>query len=479
MKYEPTYESPDALVGRTNGPFDVQRSFFQVKVPDLRGKNILKSTFYLATNLGPDCGTPIELWRTSAIGPKTSWLRQPRWLEKVTTSSPAAPCPLDFLLPWDVTPQIKDAVARGDEYITLGFKSADERTAGLRRIKTAHISGSGSPGIGTQYNTAPDPPSGLAQAGICGAAPVDRYVRTTTPALWATITDPDLRGGADRDLVSARFEWADESGVKIGEHVTRENSSGYVHCMTVPGGGLADGGTYKWRVRAENPWSYDDPRGAPVTGTDVSDWSEWRTFTVDTTAPAPPTITSSDFPANQTGGRVGLPGTFTFTQGDSTDVVSYEYELPPTPGRPSRGTLPVDDDGKATLTYIPVNTFSVRLTVMSVDRAGNKSRPVLYTFRPGPNNPPTVSSTTYPPGAAGGGVGVPGEFTFSANGVAEAATFRYVVRGETKETPVGADGTATVTITPAATGVTTLTVYSVTAAGNTLATTTYNFTVNG
>jgi hypothetical protein len=92
---------------------------------------------------------------------------------------------------------------------------------------------------------------------------------------------------------------------------------------------------------------------------------------------------------------------------------------------------------------------------------------------------PTVSSPDYPPNAGGGGVGVPGRFTFSANGSSDVVGFQY--GSDFPITYVAADragGSATIWITPNTYGVEKLVVKSVDAAGNTSAITTYQYFVN-
>ncbi|WP_338040848.1 LamG domain-containing protein [Nocardiopsis baichengensis] len=69
-----------------------------------------------------------------------------------------------------------------------------------------------------------------------------------------------------------------------------------------------------------------------------------------------------------------------------------------------------------------------------------------------PDTGPTVTSEDYPESdEAAGGVGEPGDFTFSANGVGDAAAYHYSVNDascSTKVEPAETGGDATVTITP-------------------------------
>ncbi|NUT92527.1 MAG: hypothetical protein HOY78_10900 [Saccharothrix sp.] len=95
------------------------------------------------------------------------------------------------------------------------------------------------------------------------------------------------------------------------------------------------------------------------------------------------------------------------------------------------------------------------------------SAPCLITADfTGPANPPTVTSAVYredagPPGD--GGVGVPGEFTFSAGGDQDVVAFDYEGGRVAADQP---GGSATVTVTPTAEGAASIEVHGVDRAGN-------------
>ncbi|UBU15889.1 hypothetical protein [Nonomuraea gerenzanensis] len=474
VPYEPTWDGDDdAVVGRTNQPRNITRAFFRVKVSSLAGKRVFRAGLSLGIRDGSDCGTQIEVWETTAIGPRTTWKRQPQWLRKLSTTTPQLICPSVLGISHSVTQAVQDAAARGDEYLTIGLRSADETVPGRRLYRTTSVTANPGPALVTVYNTAPDVPSELSVRSDCYGPAAGRHVRTATPTLRAAATDPDEVSSDEK--LRVRFEWADAAGTKLGEAVTLEESS--PHCVTVPAGQLTEGEAYTWRARTENRYRTEHPDGTGwLEDWDYSDWSSWQPeFTVDTTPPAQPLVSSTDFPQGRPGGRIGLPGTLTLSPNGSQDVASYAYSFSPGPA----GSVTALDDGTAVLTYTPTLPFPVTLKVNGVDRAGNRSPVTSYVFRPTPAAPPTVSSAVYPPDAPGGGVGVPGEFVFGVNGVTDTTTFRYQLSGTpAQDVAVGDGGTATVTITPAKAGVNTLTVSSLNAAGTRLAGTTYTFTVN-
>jgi hypothetical protein len=95
-----------------------------------------------------------------------------------------------------------------------------------------------------------------------------------------------------------------------------------------------------------------------------------------------------------------------------------------------------------------------------------------------PTNPPMVSSTDYPAdGSAHGGQGIPGMFTFSADGIADVVGFTYGWYGSAVGGYVAADqlgGSTSVALAPPSV-VCTLSVVSVDRAGNISPTASYRF----
>lgn len=98
-----------------------------------------------------------------------------------------------------------------------------------------------------------------------------------------------------------------------------------------------------------------------------------------------------------------------------------------------------------------------------------------------PSTPPTVSSQLYPPtGTTGGGDGIPGDFTFTANGVQDVVAYEYegigMPRGRVNVNEPGSP--ATVSLTPRGAGPRDLSVRSVDRAGNLSEATLYRFWVD-
>ncbi|GGK84705.1 hypothetical protein Sme01_29130 [Sphaerisporangium melleum] len=451
------------------------RAFFQMDTSTVIGTHILRATFQAYQHSGP-CEPGVELWVTGEIGSNTTWLRQPRWLRKLdaaTASDEFGAC----MVGWPTTGVVAEAAARGDRYVTFGLRATDERTLNRLHVFETDVATHPyfgqvvSPYLYTQYNTAPDVPSelGLGSADDgCDTVNTGEHVysSTTTPALSARFTDPDV----DRQQMRGRFQWAEPGGETLGEMVTDFQYVDSRQCVRVPADELADGKTYLWRVRAED--QYQVP-GTLELGSDTGEWSPWREFTVDVTAPERPEVSSAVFPEKQTGGRIGSPGELVFSPGGSTDVIEYEYSFFPSG---DWGTVAARADGTAAVTMTFTLPARYTLTVTSIDRAGHRSPDRTYEFTVGRNPSPAVSSADYPEGRYSGGSGVPGRFTFTLNGAQDVVAYRYRLNtGAFTEVPAGDEGTAEVTVTPGVAGLNSLVVTSVDGSGYASYSRTYTF----
>ncbi|WP_344136373.1 hypothetical protein [Luedemannella flava] len=110
-------------------------------------------------------------------------------------------------------------------------------------------------------------------------------------------------------------------------------------------------------------------------------WSpagHWK-FTIDTTAPPAPTVTSTDYPAEAWAGQPGMPGLFTLSAGGATDVVSYRYGLDENPPTHTEPTTTAGASAAVVVTPDAVGTHV--LYVVAIDAAGNQSTSATYTFR--------------------------------------------------------------------------------------------------
>jgi hypothetical protein len=160
-----------------------------------------------------------------------------------------------------------------------------------------------------------------------------------------------------------------------------------------------------------------------------------------------PVVSSTDYPVGDAGGGgPGVEGAFVF-QPTAANVVSYTYRFSDEPEQ----TVAAGAGGTATIHWTPqqypnITGGWINLLVRSTSGSGLVSDWAYYGFRIGSLEPTVVSDVYQWP--AGGTVGQPGTFTFTAH-LAGSVEFAYSFDGAAEQTvAVGAGGTATVTWTP-------------------------------
>ncbi|MDR7278607.1 hypothetical protein [Catenuloplanes atrovinosus] len=147
-------------------------------------------------------------------------------------------------------------------------------------------------------------------------------------------------------------------------------------------------------------------------------------------------------------------------------VTATRYEV--VRGQNAAETVVPDADGVAHYSLVATEVNGEYVTIRGIGADGFVSMAATwsYAFTPEPGIRADVyDNTVWPPG---GGVGVPGTFTFSPPpGWTEVAEYRYSFDWESEPAvvPAGADGRATVTWTPEAEGRYRLMVYAVKADG--------------
>lgn len=233
------------------------------------------------------------------------------------------------------------------------LQSNESSSGGWEKFYSGETGGNSAPALYVTYNHIPNTPSALTSspAAPCAAGSGRPGMDTTTPSLLATLADAD--GGS----VQGTFEvWPVGGSAALASGSVSVSSRGQ-GSWTVPVGTLVDGGTYSWRVRA-----YD--------GALYSPWSSSCEFTVDTTEPPAPAISSPTWTAGAWTGATS--GTISWSD-TASDVATYSWRL-------DGGTWSSATTSKSislsNLADDTLHTFSVKAT----DKAGNVSTAGTYTF---------------------------------------------------------------------------------------------------
>ncbi|MGP4103984.1 CBM96 family carbohydrate-binding protein [Nonomuraea sp. KM90] len=336
------------------------RSFFRFDLSSLAGHRI--DQVRLEVPRADTCRPgelPVQFWETGEISEETTWHRQPAWLRKMDTYTWQA-CEYDgATLFMDVTEPLKQAWQAGQTTVTIGLRSAAEKDplgwyllANAPLLRVSHLPPLRKPTDLVTDNSGYPGPSGPIGPFACVRGEDRPYIP------YRPRPEANVPGGAGWRW--ARWQWETLDGQL--DHEERNGPGGPFRAYGPRHG--EDGVAYRWRVRSEDQYEQ------------VSEWSDWCEYVVDTTAPnRPPTVSGTPYSHDQPAGGPGVPGQFTFGPNGVTDVAGYYYQI--------TGTLPwtwvpAGPDGTATVTWTPPNATRYQLVVMSADRAG--SRPPDSTY---------------------------------------------------------------------------------------------------
>ncbi|WP_406631904.1 LamG-like jellyroll fold domain-containing protein [Amycolatopsis sp. WGS_07] len=360
-----------ARVGHESDEGNTNRSFFWMATDAVNGKHILSATFRANNVYSWSCAArPVDLWLTGAINSHTTWNSQPTWMRKLASANQSrgysSSCPGGYL-EFNALSAVQQQARSGWPGVTLGLRASETDTFGWKKFKASDTA------IVIEYNSVPNAPTSVStgENKPCVIGESRPVIGTTTPVLRATLRDAD-RG----QNLRARFQWWIANGAMKGEFLTSpQNPLSTTFSVPIPVGAFADRDNISWRVRAED-------------GTDAGPFGPWCEYHVDTVHPdRTPSVSSADFPSEGIGNGVGRPGSFTLGPNGVTDVVAYLYAFDSDDPKDGTRLEATGAGGAATVRYTPGFAGDHRLTVWSVDRAGNTSRPSQYFFVVGSATP--------------------------------------------------------------------------------------------
>lgn len=180
-------------------------------------------------------------------------------------------------------------------------------------------------------------------------------------------THPDQTGAYKSGSFSAT--WTAPSGASAGYSIVVDSTAD-----TVPDSTAETTGASYATTRTEGTW-YLHVRGIDSNGTGGAT-SHYR-FTVDTSAPGAPAVTSVSCPQDAWAGGAQVTGTFTLTP-DGTDTRSLTYKIDGGTAQTVTST-----GGSVEVPIAPATEGSHQLTVTATDRAGNVSAETKRAFHVG------------------------------------------------------------------------------------------------
>ncbi|MEU0070855.1 DNRLRE domain-containing protein [Streptomyces sp. NPDC006332] len=387
----------DARVGFESDTWGTSRSYFNISFDkDLKGTKITSARLRMLETYSWSCQSrSMSVHLTSGINAHTNWKNAPRLHDgnKLATKSFAhgykSGC-RDAFETFDVKKGAQKAADRGEERITFGLRARDENTQ--YAWKKFQANGDYAPVLELVYNRKPSIVSNSLDLGPDGKCTTTKpYVRMGSGDLTFTAK----AGDKDKNLDYFDFDlWQTGQWDATGDLL---KSTGKVSAGGDTDSALAttdkfstsklkSGATYSWRVRA-----VDD------AGT-TSGWYPKTPcrFVLDTTAPRPPKVSSTDFPnadgsENGFGNKAedaiwstkkfGTAGSFT-VRAVNSDVVRYEYGYNSPTYTGSLGRA----NGTATSVSAVINDAKPPaagpnvLYVRAVDSSDNVSEPTKYFF---------------------------------------------------------------------------------------------------
>ncbi|MFF4573533.1 DNRLRE domain-containing protein [Streptomyces sp. NPDC001410] len=396
--------SHEARVGFESDTWGTSRSYFNINFdPDLKGTKITRAKLRMLETYAWSCSErSMSVHLTGEVNAHTNWSNAPKLHDgnKLATKSfahgwKASSCH-DAYEAFDVKDGAQDAADDGDDTITFGLRARDEHSQYAWKKFQADLDNA--PVLELVYNRKPAIVSNSLDLGPDGKC------TTTTP--YVRMGSDDLTFTAKATDKDKNLDYFDFDLWQTGQWDTTGDllkSTGKVSAggdtdsalRTTPKfstSGLKSGATYSWRVRALD---------------DAGSTSSWYPktpcrFVLDTTAPRPPKVSSTDFPnadgsengfgndaedANWSAKKFGTPGSFT-VRALNTDVVRYEYGFNSAYYTGSLARV----SGTATTVSAtmsgakPPTAGPNVLYVRAVDSAGNVSEPTKYFFYVAPRD---------------------------------------------------------------------------------------------
>ncbi|WP_339131987.1 LamG-like jellyroll fold domain-containing protein [Streptomyces sp. f51] len=402
------------------------RTYYQINTSGIKGAVVSHASLYVKELSAASCDdTPAAVYGTERPAGWSSsslyWGHEPGGRTGSLGTNPksheAGTCPVtDGANSWvsppslefDVTSRAVSAAAGGWKSMTLMVQSPDMNDP----HQWKQLAYGGGATMSVTYSYRPKLKNGTGTPAIKPSiVSMGKTMTTThTPTLSARAVDPDLAGGSE--LVRVEYNLYNSSGTLIHQGFgpstdskkrARYNTNG--SDWTAPS--LPDG-AYTWKATAQNAAGY-------WAGTGSGIWTKTQSFTVDTSAPPAPTVTSSQFPAKQIGSAFGDKGTFTVSNNHTNNITGYLFSLDATLGNtvysssvthwttttkiaPGKAYYATSDNGPGTGTsvvngsaspaFAPGTAGPHTLYAKAVDQAGSTSiTQTSYAFYAGAGTP--------------------------------------------------------------------------------------------
>ncbi|WP_239098388.1 LamG-like jellyroll fold domain-containing protein [Micromonospora qiuiae] len=374
-----------AWVGRNSYDGVLYRSFFDFNISSLRHAEtvVLSAKVTMVLDHSWSCDpTAVHLYRTNtdgitvSSGGRMNWSTRPlpssyrltSWSGNANEAGGCGKTQPDADAVFESTTMKNDVQARARANATTytvglcacnadgDYESSQGRWKKFYTNKTYLI---------VTYDRKPNPPVGQAFSATTDcykACTSPAVVRTTTPTLVASVSDP-YNGNLQTTFEVRTSASASATLVAGNSSAPVKTAAPGTARWRVPSG-LANGSTYYWRAR-----STDENK---LTG----GWSTWQTVSVDTSPPVVSSVSSTQYPLREWGAVLGTSGTFGLTGG--SDVAEFTWSV--NSGSATTVAASGTNPKTASVTHNPTKDMVSTLSVVAKDIAGNTSQTYLHQF---------------------------------------------------------------------------------------------------
>ena len=346
---------------------DDWRTLVQFDVKKLKGSSIKKAAVLVNVRHSANCSpSPFQLWRTNWIDKSASvtWnsTKDKYWkaLGEVKATANKSACPKGNdevrFAQTAVKDAFQDAATEGYDSITLAFraKSESDEFQWKKLIPDSAY-------LDIEYNHKPGKPGSLAFS-PCYAACGNGTAVTSNKHPTLSMKAADADGG------KLRYEY----------EVFAADKKTWITTSKKTVTGVAAGSSRGWTIKKEMVDGQYYWRGYACDSYGCGTYSDWFGFKVDRKNPKDPKVVSDRYKPTGWNGGPGVPGSFTFSPGSSSDgVKAYTYSL--NGGKETQISPPANGVIDRTLT--PSKDLVNTLRVKAIDTAGNPSGAVDYVFK--------------------------------------------------------------------------------------------------
>ncbi|MDT7805385.1 MAG: hypothetical protein QOI78_8818 [Actinomycetota bacterium] len=192
----PRGDAPVGAYRYADGTDHVSKSYFTYDLSSLRGAQVLTAYLSAKETTVADCSLPrsTELWVTAPVKNAPTWQNQPAELSKLPGPGDNEACPSEYV-GWDAGQAVRDALAAGRSSLTLVLRLPEAQQNDPRHARTYQPSLF----VSLDVNRAPDKPTDLTTDGkpcdgkpLVGPGETQLVAKVTDPDDFSVLLDTEF-----------------------------------------------------------------------------------------------------------------------------------------------------------------------------------------------------------------------------------------------------------------------------------------------